>query len=75
MDRGAYWATVHRVTKGQTRLSDFTFTYDYTVEVMIKSDRVPKELWMDVCNIVQEAVTKTIPKEKNCKKAKLSEEA
>ena len=56
-------------------MSDFTFTFDYTVEVMIKSDRVPKELWMDVCNIVQEAVTKTIPKEKNCKKAKLSEEA
>ena len=25
MDRGAWWATVHRVTKSQTRLSDFTF--------------------------------------------------
>ena len=38
-------------------------------------DRVPQELWMVVCNIVQEAVTKTIPKKK-CKKAKwLSEES
>ena len=39
-------------------------------------DRVPEELWTEVCNIVQEVVTKTIPKEKKCKKAKwLSEEA
>ena len=39
-------------------------------------DRVPKDLWMEVCNIVQEAVTKTILKKKKCKKAKwLSEEA
>ena len=34
------------------------------------------ELWMEVCNIVQEAVTKIIPKKKKCKKEKqLSEEA
>ena len=39
-------------------------------------DRVPEELWMGVCNTVQEAVTKTIPKKKKCKKAKwFSEEA
>ena len=39
-------------------------------------DRVPEELWMEVHNIIQEAVIKTIPKEKKCKKAKwLSEEA
>ena len=38
-------------------------------------DRVPEELWIEVYNILQEAVTKTIPKKK-CKKAKwLSEEA
>ena len=38
--------------------------------------RMPEELWTEVCNIVQEAVTKTIPKRKKCKKAKwLSEEA
>ena len=37
-------------------------------------ERVPEELWMEVC--VQEAVIKTIPKKKKCKKAKwLSEEA
>ena len=35
-----------------------------------------KNLWMEVCNIVQEAVIKTIPKKKKCKEAKsLSEEA
>ena len=39
-------------------------------------DRVTEELWTEVCNIVQEVVTKTIPKKKKCKKAKwLSEEA
>ena len=35
-----------------------------------------EELWMEVCDIVHEAVIKTIPKKKKCKKAKwLSEEA
>ena len=41
-------------------------------------DRVPEELWMEVCNIVQGMVLviKTIPKKKKCKRAKwLSEEA
>ena len=39
-------------------------------------DRVPEELWMEARDIVQEAVIKTIPKKKKCKKAKwLSEEA
>ena len=38
-------------------------------------DRVPDELWTEVCDIVQEAGIKTIPKKKKCKKAKwLSEE-
>ena len=37
---------------------------------------MPEELWMEVHNIVQEAVIKTIPKKKKCKKSKwLSEEA
>ena len=37
---------------------------------------MPEELWTEVCTIVQEAMTKTIPKKKKCKKAKwLSEEA
>ena len=49
--------------------------YDYTVEVTNKFkgldlvDRVPEELWMEVHYIIQEAVTKTIPKRKY-KKAK-----
>ena len=39
-------------------------------------DRVPEELWTEVCDIVQETGSKTIPKKKKCKKAKwLSEEA
>ena len=39
-------------------------------------DRVPDELWMEVCDIVQETGIKTIPKKKKCKKAKqLPEEA
>ena len=50
--------------------------YDYTVEVRNRFkgldliDRVPDELWMEVHNTVQEAVIKTIPKKKKCKKAK-----
>ena len=56
--------------------------YNYTVEVTNRFkvldllDRVPEELWTEVCDIVLEAVIKTIPKKKKCKKAKwLSEEA
>ena len=56
--------------------------YDYTVEVRNRFkgldliDRVPEELWTEVCNIVQEVVNKTILKKKKCNKAKqLSEEA
>ena len=56
--------------------------YDYIVEVTNRFkgldliDRVPEELWMEVRDLVQEVLTKTIPKEKKCKKAKwLSEEA
>ena len=56
--------------------------YDYKVEVTNRFkgldliDRVPKELWMEVHDIVHEAVIKTIPKKKKCKNAKwLSEEA
>ena len=56
--------------------------YNYTVEVTNRFkgldliDRVPEELGMEVHDIVQEAVTKTISKKKECKKAKwLSKEA
>ena len=42
----------------------------------VRYDRVPEELWTEVHDIVQEAVIKTIPKKKKCKKAKwLSDEA
>ena len=56
--------------------------YDYIVEVRNRFkgldliNRVPDELWMKVCDIVQETGIKTIPMEKKCKKAKrLPEEA
>ena len=53
--------------------------YDYTVEVTNRFkgfDRVPEELWTEVCNTLQEVVIKIIPKRKKCKKTKwLSEEA
>ena len=56
--------------------------YDYTVEVrnrfkgLDQIDRIPDELWMEVCDIVQETGIKTIPKKKKCKKAKwLSQKA
>ena len=48
--------------------------YDYTMEMINKFkgldlvDRVPEELWIEVHNIVQEAVTKTIPRKKKCNK-------
>ena len=50
--------------------------YDYTVEMRNRFkrldliDRVPDELWMQVCDIVQETGIKTFSKKKKCKKAK-----
>ena len=56
--------------------------YNYTIDVTNRFkgldliDRVPKELWMEICDIEQEVGVKTIPKKKKWKKAKwLSEEA
>ena len=56
--------------------------YDYTVEVRNRfkgldlKDRVPEKLWIEVPNILQEALIKIIPKKKKCKKAKwVSDEA
>ena len=52
-----------------------THSYDYTMEVTNRFngldliDRVPEEQWMEVHDIVQGAVIKTIPKKKKCKKA------
>ena len=54
--------------------------YDYTVEVRnrfkgldlidrgSRTDRVPDELWTEVCDIVQETGSKTIPGKRNAKK-------
>ena len=69
-------------TTGPFRYDLNQIPYDYTVEVRNRFkgldliDRVPDELWTEVCDIVQETGIKTIPKKKKCKKAKwLSEEA
>ena len=54
----------------------YQIPYDYTVEVTNRFngldliERVPKELWTEVCDTVQEVVIKTIPQKKKCKKAK-----
>ena len=48
--------------------------YDYTEEVRNRfkgpdlTDRVPDELWNEVCDILQETGIKSIPKKKKCKK-------
>ena len=50
--------------------------YDYTVEVRNRFkgldliDRVPDELWMEVCDIVQETGRESTPKKNKCKKSK-----
>ena len=50
--------------------------YDYTVDVRNRFkgldliDKVLDELWIEVCDKIQETGIKTIPKKKNCKKAK-----
>ena len=75
--------TVHGIL--QARLFRYELnqiTYNYTMEMrnrfkgLDQIDRVPEELWMKVCDTVQEAGIKTIPKKKEGKQAKwLSEEA
>ena len=69
-------------TTGPFRCDLNQIPYDYTVEVTNRFkgldmiDRVAEELWIEVRDTVQEAVIKTMPKKKKCKKAKwLSEEA
>ena len=69
-------------TTGPFRYDLNQILYDYTVEmtnrfkVLDLIDRMSEELWTEVCDIVQEAGIKTIPKKEKCKKAKwLSEEA
>ena len=63
-------------TTRQFRYNLKQIPYNYTVEVTNRfkgldlMDRVPEELWTEVCDIVQDEVIKTIPKKKKCKKAK-----
>ena len=58
------------------RYNLYQIPYDYTVEGTNRFkgldlvDGVPEELWTEVCNIIQDTVTKTISKKKKCKKAK-----
>ena len=69
-------------TTGPFRYDINQILYNYTGEVTNRFkgldliDRMPEELWTEVCDTVQEAVIKTIPKKKKCKKVKwLSKEA
>ena len=79
----AYIEVIGRTTgKANVSFDLNQISCDYTVEVTNRFkglgliDRVPEEWWTEVHDIVQEEVTKTIPKKKKCKKAKwLSEEA
>ena len=53
--------------------------YDYAVEVMNRfkkldlADRVPEDLWTEVCNIVQEVVTKTSQRKRNVRRQMIEE--
>ena len=63
-------------TTRQFRYDLNEISYNYTVQVRNRFkgldliDRIPDELWTEVCNIVQDTGIKTIPKKKKCKKAK-----
>ena len=50
--------------------NDYTVTVTNRFKGLDLIDRVPEELWTEVRNIVQEAVIKTIPKKRKCKKGK-----
>ena len=65
-------------TTGPFRYDLNQIPYDYTVEVSNRFkgldliDRVPKELWMEICDIVEETGIKTIPKKKEMQKSKMA---
>ena len=60
--------------KNEESRENHQIPYGYTVEVTKRFqgldliDRVPEELWMEVHNIVQEVVIKTMPKKRNAKR-------
>ena len=77
MTTGKFRLKLKKVVKTRPFRYDLNqIPYAYTVEVTNRFkgldliDRVPDELWMEVCDIVQETRIKTIPKKKKCKKAK-----
>ena len=61
------------------RYSPNHIPYDCTMEVTNRFkgldliEKVPEELWMEVCSMIQEVVIKNIPNKKKCKKDKVSE--
>ena len=78
---GLNWRKVGKPT-GSLRYDLNQIPYDYTVEMTNRFkgldliDRVPEEIWTEVCTILQLTIIKIIPKKKKFKKAKwLSEEA
>ena len=65
---------VQKTSRPKSNLLQLYSGSDKQIQV-IGSDKVPEEIWIETCNIAQEAVIKIIPKIKKCKKAKwLSEE-
>ena len=75
-DSDLNWKKVGKTTR-PFRYDLNQIPYDYTVKVTNRFkeldliDRVPEELWTEVRDIVWEAVIKTIPKKKKCKKTNL----
>ena len=70
---GLKWKKVGKITR-PSRYNLSHIPYDYTVELTNRFkgldliDRLPDELWTEVCDMVQEARIKTIPKKRNAKR-------
>ena len=72
----AYWQSRNRVRDVENKLTitkgERVGETNWEIGIDILIDRVPEELWTEVCNIVQEAVIKTISKKNKCKKGKMA---
>ena len=75
----AYWQSRNRVRDVENKLTitkgERVGETNWEIGIDILIDRVPEELWTEVCNIVQEVFTKTIPKKKKRKKVRQLSEA
>ena len=75
MDREAWRVAGHGVTKSWTRLSNWTDYYTVQVMNIFKGldlvNRKSEELWMEVHNIVQEAVPETTPQDNELQEGKV----